>query len=225
MKIAILGAECTGKTQLAQALASLLRAEHHSVGWVPEYLREWCEAHQRTPRADEQGPIAQVQMDRVNARTETLLLCDTSPLMTAVYSDVLFGDLSLYAQALQAQRHFGLTLVTAPDLPWVADGLQRDGVATRDQVNARLRTVLAQYGVAFSMVYGTGAARTDQALQAIRYALGAPGPGSASSTQSTHSTRSTRSVRSGWRWACEKCSDPQCEHRLFQDLAERPSGP
>jgi nicotinamide riboside kinase len=207
MKIAILGAECTGKTQLAQSLSAQLQTEYPRTVWVAEYLREWCDTHGRTPRAYEQAPIAQVQMDRVLAHAaNAVVLADTAPLMTAVYSDVVLGDRSLYPLAAEQHRAFGLTLVTALDLPWKPDGLQRDGVAMRAQVNQRLREVLVQYGIGFSMVYGTGEARTQNALQVIRYALGAPRPSSA---------------RSNWMWPCEKCSDPQCEHRLFSDLLGR----
>ena len=169
MKIAILGAECTGKTQLAQALSEQLR--------------------------------------RVQAQpTAPLLLCDTTPLMTAIYSELLLGDASLYPQALQAQRSFDITLVTALDLPWVGDGIQRDGPDVRNRVDGHLRAVLQRHGIGYSMVYGTGEARAQCALQAIHYALGTPRP---------------KSPRSAWSWPCEKCSDPDCEHRLFRDLSER----
>jgi nicotinamide riboside kinase len=204
MKIAILGAECTGKTWLAQALAKQLAAQHPTTVWIPEYLREWCDTHGRTPRVDEQAHIAQVQLQRAQDQpAAAILLCDTTPLLTAVYSEVLFGDSSLYATALVQQRGFGLSLLTGLDLPWVADGIQRDGVAARAQVDRRLREVLLQNGIAFSTVYGRGEARTHNALQAIGYALGTPrSPG----------------ARSNWRWPCEKCSDPECEHRLFSAL-------
>lgn len=207
LKIAILGAECTGKTQLAQALSTQLQANYPDVVWVAEYLREWCEQHGRTPRSAEQAHISQTQMERVlSAANATLVISDTTPLMTAVYSDVLLGDSSLYAQALLQHSAFGLTLVTALDLPWVADGIQRDGIETRAQVQQRLRAVLVENGIGHSMVYGTGEARTQNALQAIRYAMGEPPPGNAAKP---------------WRWPCEKCSDPQCEHLLFRDLLDR----
>ena len=54
--IALLGAECTGKTTLAQALAQRL-----GVAWVPEYLRSFCDAKGRTPRHEEQAHIVQEQ--------------------------------------------------------------------------------------------------------------------------------------------------------------------
>jgi nicotinamide riboside kinase len=204
MRIAILGAECTGKTQLAHALAHHLQATHPAVSLVSEYLREWCEAHGRTPRADEQAAIAQVQMDRMLAQPASgIVLCDTAPLMTAIYSDVLLADPSLYPSALEMHQAFDLTLVTGLDIPWVADGIQRDGERVRAQVDQRLREVLQRHGIHFSTVYGKGDVRTQCALQAIDYALGTPRPGGTA----TH-----------WKWNCEKCSDPQCEHRLFSAL-------
>ena len=205
MKIALLGAECTGKTHLAQALIAQLLPENPSAVWVPEYLREWCDAHGRTPRADEQAHIAQMQMERVNRHPNaSLLLSDTSPLMTAVYSEVVLGDTSLYANAVAQHKAFDFTLLMAPDLPWVADGLQRDGEAVRTRVDQCLRRVLQQHGIVYSVVYGTGEARTHSALQAIQHALGAP----------------SEPEQRKWQWPCDKCSDPDCEHRLFSALVK-----
>lgn len=203
MKIAILGAECTGKTQLAHALASLLQARYPTATWVPEYLREWCDAQGRTPRADEQAAIARVQMERIQAQGDAVVVSDTAPLMTAVYSDVIFGDTSLYAAAVAQHRSFGLTLVTGLDLAWVGDGIQRDGERVRNRVDQRLREVLLQHHIDFSAVYGTGDARTQSAMQAIDYALGTARPADA---------------RSAWKWNCDKCSDADCEHRMFSAL-------
>ena len=203
MKVAILGAECTGKTQLVQALSVLLQARHPDLVSIPEYLRSWCAQHGRTPLPHEQAAIALAQMEGLQQQAASLLLCDTTSLMTAVYSDVLFGDNSLYATALAQHQRFDLTLVTGLDLPWVADGLQRDGAAMRARVDQRLREVLRQHGLGYSMVLGSGEARTQCALQAIDYAQGRP---------------RTDVAPGRWQWNCEKCSDPACEHQLFRAL-------
>ena len=57
IRVAILGAESTGKSTLAAALAQ----RHHTL-WVPEYLREFVETEQRVPFEDDQVRIAQIQM-------------------------------------------------------------------------------------------------------------------------------------------------------------------
>lgn len=211
MKVALLGAESTGKTWLAQALGAHYQALGRRVLTVPEVLRLWCAAQQRTPRADEQGAIAQAQAAaETRAETTDLLVADTSPLMTAVYSDLIFGDTSLYPFALAHQRRYDLTLVTGLDLPWVADGLQRDGPQVREPVTRAVRAALDQAGLPYRVVYGRGQQRLHNALIAIE-----------SIAKDIHSTRAEQQNhlergRRGWR--CEHCSDPDCERRLFSSL-------
>ena len=201
LKVALLGAESTGKTALAAGIAAHWRAQGQPVHAVGEYLREWCDREGRTPRPHEQMGIAQEQARRaLQAPPDHWLVADTTPLMIAIYSDMLFDDPSLYDFALQHQRHYDLTLVTGLDLPWVADGLQRDGPHVREPVDARLRAALARAGVAYRVIYGTGEQRLKQALAAI--------DGNAARSHLTGT----------WRWGCDKCSDPECEHRLFSGL-------
>ena len=174
MKIALLGAESTGKTALAQALLAHGQLCQRQVLWVPEYLREWCDAAGRTPLAHEQALIAQTQAERaLAAPTCDWLLVDTTPLMTAVYSDLLFADRSLYESALAHQTHYDLTLLMGLDLPWVADGLQRDGPQVRLPVDTRLRHALLGAGIRFSVIYGWGADRSQAALRAMDHCHGA----------------------------------------------------
>ncbi|HEX3140091.1 MAG TPA: ATP-binding protein, partial [Rhizobacter sp.] len=92
--IAIVGAESTGKTTLTQQLAQSLRNQGHTVAWVGEYLREFCERNARTPQAHEQQAIADEQARRIAeaASSHDLVVADTTALMIAVYSDMLFDD-------------------------------------------------------------------------------------------------------------------------------------
>lgn len=172
LRVAILGAECTGKSELAQALAAHFAGLGRSVHTVPEVLREWCAAHGRTPLAHEQAAIAAEQARRVLAAPPTeVLIADTSPLMTAVYSDIYFGDTALYAAALTHQQRFNVTLLASTDVPWVADGVQRDGLAQQQRVQARLREVLLAAQLPFHEVVGLGEARLRSALSGIQGAV------------------------------------------------------
>ena len=165
MIVALLGAECTGKSTLAEALA-----RHFNAGLVTEYLREWCDTHDRTPQQHEQAHIAAEQAARIEAaaREHELVICDTTPLITALCSEHYFGDASLTAQALAFQRRCDLTLLCAPDLPWQADGFLRDGPAVRERFDARIRAALAAGGIAWVDIGGTDAERTDAAIAAIQ---------------------------------------------------------
>jgi len=171
--VAIVGAESTGKSTLAQELGATLAGRAMRVAVVAEALRDFCATERRTPRADEQAAIAAEQSARIDAARASadVVVADTSALMIAVYSELVFGDTSLYADALLRQRRYDLTLLTGLDLPWQADGLQRDGAHVREPVDALLRAALARAAIAFTTVAGHGAARLAAALHAIDSAL------------------------------------------------------
>ncbi|MBX3608237.1 MAG: ATP-binding protein [Piscinibacter sp.] len=201
--IGLLGAESTGKTTLASQLATALRAQGRQVAVVQEYLREFCDHHGRTPRADEQRGIAAEQTRRIEAAAQVheIVVADTTALMIAVYSEQVFGDAGLYDDALRDHARCDLTLLTALDLPWQPDGLQRDGAHVRAPVDGRVRRALATAGPVWAVVSGQGDARLSNALAAVRRALQAPHPGPR------------------WRWVCERCGDADCErHRLLPPL-------
>lgn len=214
--IGVLGAECTGKTTLAAALVDTLAAEGRRAVLVTEYLREFCDAQGRTPRPDEQPYIAETQWQRIASAAAGggIVLADTTMLMTAVYSEFVFGDRSLYELALARQRQCAVTLLTGLDLPWRPDGLQRDGPHVRAPVDALIRAALARAAIPFAVVYGEGEARLANALAALRPRLGLPSP------------RSTGEVAGATaRLRCRECLQPECEHRLFTALAPDPAQP
>ena len=211
--IAIVGAESTGKTTLALELReALAEGTGLRVAGVDEWLRRWCEQQCRTPAPDEQRSIAEEQQRRIEAAAAVhdIVVCDTTPLMTAVYSRWCFGDTSLDADAVRWHRRMDSTLLMALDLPWVPDGLQRDGPYVREPVDARPRAALARANVPYRVVYGEGDGRLAQALLAINSV--------AAHAEAVRVTGSFASDKRPWRWACDKCSDPDCEHRLFTGL-------
>lgn len=230
--VALLGAESTGKTQLALALAVHWQAQGLMVVAVAEVLREWCDQAGRTPQPHEQAAIAQEQARRTLTALATpgvnRVIADTTPLMTAVYSDKLFQDRSLYALALAHHRIYTHTLLTGLDLPWVADGIQRDSPAVQAPVDAMVRSALGGAGIAFQVVYGQGEDRLHSALRALNVGkirqnaiesiASTADVKSSKSTKSNQNTRELRIARATWVWACDKCSDPACEHRLFTGL-------
>ena len=170
--VVLLGAESTGKTTLARELAATFERRGARVGRVDEYLREFCDLHGRTPRREEQAGIAAEQTARIDAAAARcdIVVADTSALMIAVYSEIVFGDKSLSARALAAHRRAQLTLLMALDVPWQGDGLQRDGPQVRAPVDALIRATLDGAGIAFTTIDGLGPARLDAALLAIDHA-------------------------------------------------------
>lgn len=151
-RIAILGAESTGKSTLATALAS-----RYGTVWVREYLREFVETEARVPFEQDQLGIAQTQRAREDAAepmAQRFLFCDTTPLMTAVYSGVYWGRVDPQLDALARHHDYALTLVAAPDGPWIPDGLQRESAAVRLEVHQALVERLARQGIAYTLLEG-----------------------------------------------------------------------
>jgi nicotinamide riboside kinase len=171
VRLALLGAECTAKSELTLALRETIEARTGArVAAVGEWLREWCVLNNRTPQPSEQTGIAQEQQDRIEAACvdHDVVVCDTTPLMTAVYSQWYFGDASLLPQALIFHRSIDRILLTDLDIPWQADGVLRDGQIVRQAIDERLRATLRQHGLPFTVVQGLGAARVDCAWEAVR---------------------------------------------------------
>jgi nicotinamide riboside kinase len=168
--VAIIGAECVGKTELAQRLAEGLPGL-----WIPEYLREFCDRVMRTPRPEEQARILAEQrrredeaIARAGEQRLAWVLADSAPLATAAYSELLFEDDSLHEEAIVHHARYRATLLLLPDLPWVADGIQRDGPAVREAFHGLLLQRLQRSGLPFALIGGAGEARLQAATRALR---------------------------------------------------------
>jgi len=170
--VALVGAECTGKTTLAASLAGELGAIR-----IAEALREFCDRHGRTPRREEQAGLIDEQIEREGRAIERArregrgwVLCDSAPLATALYSVDLFGDRSLLGRALLHHRSYRVTLLTAADLPWQPDGIQRDGPLARARFDALLARTLRDHAIAFAPIAGAWPQRMARALAVLRTA-------------------------------------------------------
>ena len=236
IRIAIVGAESTGKSTLAAALAAeLQRLTGLRCTVVDEWLRTWCDQAGRTPRPDEQRAIATHQHQLIDqaAASHDVVVCDTTALMTAVYSQLLFDDHSLVAYAVAQQQRCSLTLLTALDIAWVPDGLQRDGPQVRQPVDTLVRAVLINHALPWALVTGQGAARLEAAVDAVapllrgREALAgglADGLAGGLGERQTGGLFTRLTARdaldaeraAGWTWACDNCDVPDCEHALLQ---------
>lgn len=151
-RVAIMGAESSGKSTLAAALAAL-----YGTLWVPEYLREFVEVNGRVPVEGDQYGIARTQMEREDAaaaNASRFLFCDTTPLMTGLYSRWYWGRVDAQLALLERRHDYAFTIVTAPDSPWEADGLQRESEAVRQTVHEQVLQMLAERQIPYLLVTG-----------------------------------------------------------------------
>lgn len=164
-RVVVLGAESTGTTTLAEALAARL-----GTVWVPEYGRTHSTLRAgglATPwRTDEFDLI----MDRQIAREEEaarlspqpVLVCDTDALATTLWHERYVGPTPEHLIE-RAARHRPLCyLLTGDEIPFVQDGL-RDGEHLRHDMQRRFREVLAGQDVPWTEVDGSVAERLTRA--------------------------------------------------------------
>lgn len=208
----MIGGESTGKSTLSRELQTHL-ADRHGLRCllVDEHLRTWCEKAGRAPLPKEQAEIARTQTNLISqaasAPSADVVIADTSALVVAAYSELYFGDGSLWGEALDRQREYDLTLLMGLDLPWVPDGLFRDSPAVRADTDRVIRRVLNEAGLPFQTIYGSGAQRLQNALRPISHLL---------ETELTEPLPPWGLGQATWQ--CERCSDPACEHRIFSRL-------
>ena len=129
------------------------------------------------------------------------------PCNTAVFTNLTRDHLD-YHWTMEAYGAAKARLLACLDLPWVADGIQRDGVAMQQRIDARLRDVLLAHQLPFATVYGVGPQRLQAALQAVDHA------------DATRRAQLPAAQGPAWTWVCDTCSDADCEHRLFSRLTQ-----
>ena len=116
-----------------------------------------------------------------------------------------------FKEALAQQRRFNHSLLLGLDLAPPALAMDPQSAAERSRMDTLLRRSLTQGDVHFQVIYGTGDERLRQALSAL-------GTLTSPAAKSESAPAETPSPRKPWVWACDKCSDPVCEHRLLSDL-------
>lgn len=150
-RISVFGPESTGKSTLAQRLA-----RHFDAALVPEFARSFLEGRNGPLEAKDLVTIAAGQAaaeDSLARLSDGRLICDTDPLATLVWNEFLGDPDQRDAIAAHADRPYDLTLLLAPDVPWVGDSvryLPDHGEAFFD----RCRDLLQQQGRHVAIVEG-----------------------------------------------------------------------
>lgn len=162
------GPESVGKSVLAEQLAT-----HFGTVFVPEYGRTYCEQFGTDLDNDDLLTIGRTQAAMADAaarQANRLLILDTDPLMTAVWSDMMLGARDPWFAAFS--DYADLYLLLDVDLPWVDDGTRIYGdAATRTDFFNRCHDELIARGVNWTLISGKEKARTNAALTAIARAF------------------------------------------------------
>ncbi len=175
-RVAVVGAESTGKTTLATMLA-----DRFATTWVPEYGRTYSEVRGLTDpwTSAEFVHIAERQAaleDAAALGANRVLICDTDVLATGIWHE-RYVDRRRLPALDGLVRPVDLYLLTEPDVPWVDDGL-RDGADEREWMTERFVEELTRRAAPFVRVAGAWDERDRVAVDAVATVLARPWPGS-----------------------------------------------
>ncbi|MBX2964752.1 MAG: ATP-binding protein [Cyclobacteriaceae bacterium] len=163
-RIAIVGPECTGKTDLSMALAN-----HYNTVWVPEYARNYIDRLERPYTEADLYTITQWQLfteDALALTANRILICDTDLTVIKVWSEHKYGRCDPKILALMQARKYDLHLLTHVDIPWENDP-QREHPDKREYFFNLYKHELEQQGIHAVEIQGTRSERIAKATEAI----------------------------------------------------------
>lgn len=165
LKIALVGPECTGKTELATFLSG-----HFQTLWVPEYARSYLD---QLPLPYEEADLLHIaqgqlqQEDKLLPQANRLLICDTTLLVVKIWSEFVYGHCDPKILQLHATRTYDLYLLTYIDIAW-EDDPQREHPTRRTELWDIYQHELKQMNVPWVDIRGDRSSRQDQAIMAIQ---------------------------------------------------------
>ena len=166
-RLVLLGAESSGKSTLAAALAEAL-----GTAWVPEFGRTLHEQKNAHLDYEDLLYIGRRQLEEEDAATPQArhwLVCDTNGATTALYAYYYFGrcEPALRALAAACRLRYARTFVCLPTVPFQQDGWRGPEMLRQFQHGAILLQ-LDLLGIAYTLLDGSVAERVAQ----VRAALG-----------------------------------------------------
>jgi len=149
MRIGIIGPESTGKSTLAQAIATRLGGK-----FVPEYARTFVEQKGTTEVSwDELCRIAQKQIDELAEAAEELWIFDTELIITKVWFDYAFQSVPEWLETAIRTYPMDLYLLCLPDIPWQADAARSNGSdAIRQELFNRYEKEIRELGIPYYII-------------------------------------------------------------------------
>ena len=161
-KIAIVGPESTGKTDLAMALAN----QYDGV-FIPEFSREYLNKIDRPYSQDDLLHIAKGQLNSIEDKEDDqLLIADTDLHVIKVWSEYKYGNCDPWILDQIVKQTFDLYILTHYDIPYEEDPL-RENPEERVYFFEVYLKLLTTSKLPFLIVKGSRAERLKLAMKRI----------------------------------------------------------
>jgi NadR type nicotinamide-nucleotide adenylyltransferase len=169
IKVVLYGPESTGKTTLAEQLAT-----HYKTPWVPEFMRAYLEEKWDLKKEliakEDLIPIAKGQLKlekEASQQADNLLICDTNLLELKVYSEYYYNGYCPEEIKIEATKNnYSIYLLTYVDTPWEPDIL-RDRPNNREEMFRIFEAELKTHGFPYEILKGNEKERFNKAVEII----------------------------------------------------------
>ncbi len=163
-KIAILGPESTGKSELCQQLARTYQTE-----WVPEFARFYIDRLDRDYEEGDLLEIARGQLvweDDKATYSGDFLFCDTNLIVIKIWSEHKYGSTDPWILQQLVERSYDFYLLTDIDIPW-RDDPQREHPQLRQHFFDLYRDYLIEHQFPHGIVKGIEGDRLQSAIASL----------------------------------------------------------
>ena len=163
-KVAILGAESTGKTTLCEQLSS-----YYKTVFVDEFARSYIEDLKRPYTLDDIIYITKKHLENENqalTNANKILFVDTELIITKIWAEDKFNSVPDFINNHLQEQKYDLYLLTANDIPWQEDAV-RENPNRRDYLQALYIKELEKINANYKIVSGLGVERLGNAIKLI----------------------------------------------------------
>lgn len=163
-RIAVIGPESSGKSELTGKLAS-----HYNTIWIPEFARDYLTRLKRKYTLMDIIEITKSQYKQEAAQHESanrILFTDTEAIISRVWCEYLFGESPEVISNLIKDKPYDLYLLTDYDLPWIPDEL-RENPGKGEYFFNIYKKFLEENNLRHAVVSGKGEARFKNAVSAV----------------------------------------------------------
>ncbi len=164
-RIVLIGAESTGKTDLAEYLSK----EFNTI-CVPEYARQYVENLHRSYTYTDVEYIANQQVileqDAVQ-KANKVLFYDTFLIITKVWFKLVYNKIPSWIHKSIENSKIDLFLLCNNEIPWIADSVRENGGEMREKLFKIYEDELKHYNFNYKIIKGLGDKRRENALSIV----------------------------------------------------------
>ena len=165
LKIAVIGAESSGKSWLCEALAA-----HYKTVWVPEYARAYFnDSDIYNYTQDDLVIIAKEQLKQEQQfiqKANRFLFCDTTLITLKIWAELEFKTIPDFIATHLPNTHYDHYFVMDNQMPWVEDKLRLNKFSREMLLTMNLAEVKL-LNAPYTLITGLDNERLEQAIEVV----------------------------------------------------------